>query len=714
MRYILLSVFLCMSCTETNSLLDSKPVVENIHGQNIKDLYRNAENLDDPEVKKWVDLQNLKSENALQDIQRISFLIEKQKEYDKKKSFSVTSLKVTPNDKHFYLKRFAKENVAKLYFRDSFDGNETLLYDPKSFAKEKDQEFLINYIQPNWDGSKIVASITEKGKEFSELIIIDVNTKKVLPEILTNSWASGVGGVSWLPDNSSFIYLFHPTTDKKSSSFLKNTKSVIYKVGDNKNSLKEIFSKDYSKNLSIDEADFPTVFLNDQGNKYLIGEKSGVGAYNDAYILTIDQLESKKWKLLFNKSDQVKDYIIKNDSIYYTSSKNAPNFEIRKTSIVNPNFDSAEIIVKEKKDTIITDFEITSEGLYYVTSKNGVKADLYEVKNGTEKIELPYVFGSIVLSRKGLNNPELYITTRGWLTPSRRYQYSIGSLMEKDLNPSIENDILKDIVVEETEVIANDGERIPLSLIYKKSMIKDGNNVAMMDGYGAYGISMVPFFSLRRLLWVMEGGVYAIAHVRGGGEKGDAWHKAGFKMTKPNTWKDFISCAEFLVDDKYTSPDHLAIWSGSAGGIMIGRAITEKPNLFKAAVVEFGVLNTLRSESRPNGANNVKEYGTIKDSLGFEALKEMDAYHHIRKGEKYPATLLTAGLNDPRVPAWFSVKFAAKMQAFNDSDNPNLLLIDSNTGHGKDNTKIKEFERYANILGFALWQTGHPDYQPKE
>jgi len=615
---------------------------------------------------------------------------------------------------HFYLKITSKDNVPKLYFKESFDSEENLLFDPNMFRSEKKIEYVINYIKPNWTGSKIIVSITEKGKEISELLIIDVKTKEISKEILTNSWVSEIGGITWLPDDSSFIYVYHPTIDPKSPKFLKNTKSVIYSLGDQKDNLLEIFSKDHNPGLNIKEEDFPSVLLTDPSNEYLVGQKKGVAAYNDAYFLPVDKIKSKNWKPLFKKSDQIKKFVIKKDSLYYISSKNTPNFEIRKTSLKNLDLKNSEILVKEKKDTIITDFEITSEGLYFVTSKNGIQADLFKLKSKKQiKIELPYVFGDIILSAKSLNHPELWIKTRGWITQSRRYEYKNNILQEKTLSPIYDDKKLQDIVIKEVEVTAHDGEKIPLSLIYNKSLVKDGKNYTMMDGYGAYGVSMIPFFSLRRLLWVKEGGIYAIAHVRGGGEKGDAWHKGGFKTTKSNTWKDFISCAEYLMNNNYTSKDKLAVWSGSAGGIMIGRAITDRPDLFKAAIVEFGSLNTLRSESRPNGANNVKEYGTIKDSLEFEGIKEMDAYHHIQQGVEYPATFLTAGLNDPRVPAWFSVKFAARMQASNASDNINLILIDDETGHGTDNTKLKEFERYANILSFAFWQTGHPDYQPK-
>ena len=711
-----MSLLFFIGCKNEN-LLISVPEKDQYFGEIIEDPYRNAEDLENSEVHKWVEEENKIAKKYLNSIKKRTPLIERQLEFDKKTLYTVTDIQVLENDNYFYLKRNAGENTAKLYFRKTFNEPEILLYDPNKFNKETypNINYVINYFKPNWNGTKVVVSLTEEGKEISNLIIIDVLTREVLPEVLTNSWVSAIGGITWLPDNSKFIYVYHPITDPKSPKFLKNTKSVLYKIGNTKNDLKEVFSKTNNEDLVIKEEDFPTISLQSSTSKYLIGQITGEGGYNDAYIIPIEEINSKNWKVLFKRTDQIKDFIIKKDTLYYITSKNAPNFEIRKTSLKNIDFLNSEVLVKEKKDSIITDFKMTSEGLFYVTSKNGIKADLYRYKQDkTEVINLPQVFGNITLTTKSINHPELWIKTRGWITQSNRFEYKFGRLTEKNLNPlNIEDYNLDDIVIQELEVEAHDGKKIPLSLIYKKSLTKDGRNYTMMDGYGAYGVSMIPFFSLRRLLWVKEGGIYAIAHVRGGGEKGDAWHKGGFKTTKPNTWKDFISCAEYLIDNKFTNSDKLAIWSGSAGGIMIGRAITERPNLFKAAIVEFGMLNTLRSESRPNGANSVKEYGTIKDSTEYKALKEMDAYHHLEKGKKYPSTLLTAGLNDPRVPAWFSVKFAARIKDSNNSNNPNLLLIDKESGHGEDDTKFKEFERYANILSFAFWQTGHPDYQPK-
>jgi prolyl oligopeptidase len=234
-----------------------------------------------------------------------------------------------------------------------------------------------------------------------------------------------------------------------------------------------------------------------------------------------------------------------------------------------------------------------------------------------------------------------------------------------------------------------------------------------MFGYGAYGISMTPYFSPISLLPVYEGGIYAVAHVRGGGELGDNWYRAGFKTTKPNTWKDLIACAEYLVNEKYTSPKKIAINSASAGGILIGRAMTERPDLFAAAIPEVGCMNAIRMEESPNGPVNIPEFGTVKDSVEFMALMEMDAYYHLKKGVKYPATLVTAGMNDPRVIAWDPAKFAARLQATNSSDKPILFLADYAAGHGIGDTKTKSFQSLADVFSFALWQTGHPKFQLK-
>ncbi len=234
-----------------------------------------------------------------------------------------------------------------------------------------------------------------------------------------------------------------------------------------------------------------------------------------------------------------------------------------------------------------------------------------------------------------------------------------------------------------------------------------------MVGYGAYGTSIRPSYSKKIISWALEGGIFAIAHVRGGGEKGDAWYKGGFKETKPNSWKDLIACTKYLISNKYTSPKNMAINGGSAGGITVGRAMTERPDLFAAVIIDVGTLNTIRAETAFNGENNAKEFGTVKDFNEFKWLLEMDSYHNTEKGISYPATLAITGMNDSRVPPWHSAKFIAKLRECNISKNPILLDVKFKSGHGSNDSKNEKYEGIANVLAFAFWQTGHPDYQPK-
>jgi prolyl oligopeptidase len=263
----------------------------------------------------------------------------------------------------------------------------------------------------------------------------------------------------------------------------------------------------------------------------------------------------------------------------------------------------------------------------------------------------------------------------------------------------------------ETEAPAADGTMVPLSIVYPKGLRRDGSHPTLLEGYGAYGFTLDPFFRPSMLAWLERGGVYAVAHVRGGGEYGEDWHRAGKGATKPNTWRDFIACAEYLVKQGYTSPAHLSGTGTSAGGILIGRAMTERPDLFRAAVPQVGVVNALRTEHEPGGPANIPEFGTTKDSAGFQALREMDALAHVKPGTRYPATLFTAGIFDSRVEPWQPAKMTAALQERSSSGYPVLLRVDFDAGHGMGLTKSQRSALLADIFGFLLWQLGDPEFQ---
>ncbi|PTT40190.1 prolyl oligopeptidase, partial [Chryseobacterium sp. HMWF028] len=418
------------------------------------------------------------------------------------------------------------------------------------------------------------------------------------------------------------------------------------------------------------------------------------------------------------KADKVYEKKPIGKEVYFMSGYNSPNFKLCKTNLDKPDFKNPEILVLEKKDEVIQSFEVTKDGIYYTTTKNGVDARFYLYRNGKDiPIKLPFVAGSLSIQTKGKDYSDVWIYCSGWTNETRRFKYDVktNGFQEENLVPLIDYPEFEGVFVEETSIKARDGEEVPLTLIYDKSIKKNGNTPVLIDAYGSYGTTYSPFFARSYLMWAKKGGIVAIAHVRGGGEKGERWHKAGYKETKPNTWRDLIDCTEYLIKEGYTSKDKVAIWGTSAGGITMGMAITEKPDLFKTAIIDVGATNTLRNEITPNGPGNVPEFGTVTKPDEFKALLEMDAFHHIKKGEKYPATLITSGINDSRVVSWMPAKFAAKLMANDASNNPILYKVDYEGGHGSSGVDFAHaYARVGEIFAFAAWQLGLPEYQPKE
>jgi prolyl oligopeptidase len=269
------------------------------------------------------------------------------------------------------------------------------------------------------------------------------------------------------------------------------------------------------------------------------------------------------------------------------------------------------------------------------------------------------------------------------------------------------------IDVEDVKVQSDDGTLVRLSIASPKGMKRDGSNPTLLHGYGAYGLlGSAPFFNLFEMAWHERGGVSAFCGVRGGGEYGEDWHLAGKGPAKPNAWRDFIACATYLIDKKYTSQARLAGQGASAGGILIGRAITERPDLFRAAIIEVGMLDMLCYETTSNGPGNVPEFGSTKTEDGFKALYAMSAYHHVTDRTPYPAILLTTGMNDPRVDSWQPGKMTARLQAATSSGKPVLLRVDYAGGHGTS-TPQQAQETLADEWSFLLWQFGSPDFQPR-
>lgn len=693
-----------------------KIVEETYCGKRIADPYRYMENLKDPLVQQWLRAQAEHARSVIENIPGRSSLIEKMQDFDSRKSSKVYNLVITDTDRYFYLKRTPSEETGKLYYRDGYTGNETLLFDPSGMANNSGK-YVISNISPTDDGSKVAVSAAADGSEDDIVLIMNVETRTLYPEKIDRC---RFASPSWLPDGSAFLYNRLQKSEKHAIDIQKNSKVYLHTVGSAPSADREIFSSTTNPEMNIRPEDIPFVHY-DKDSKHLYAFVQNVDRRLTVYYAPVSELARRKiaWKPLLKTEDNIHDFAVTEKDLYLYTPEKAPNFKVLKTSLLQPDINHAEIIIPEAPDAVLTSFRLTSNGIFYTLSKNGVKVEFYRKgfdRKKAKKIKLPFAAGTIHLSSKGFMFPDVWVVISGWSSDYKRYRYddTSHSFIYETLSSPAEYPEYEDLVVKEVMVKSHDGVQVPLSLVYKKGLKKNGGNPVLFYGYGAYGKSLKPFFSPSFLLWAHKGGILAVTHVRGGGELGDAWHKAGMKSTKPNTWKDLISSAEYVINKNYSSPAHIAINSASAGGILVGKAMTERPDLFAAVIPQVGTMNPLRGEETPNGPVNAPEFGTVKDSLECLALIEMDPYLSIREGNDYPAALVTAGINDPRVIAWQPAKFAARLQAASASTKPVLFYTDFESGHGIGDTKTKQFKTLADVLSFAFWQTGHKEFQSKE
>jgi prolyl oligopeptidase len=422
-----------------------------------------------------------------------------------------------------------------------------------------------------------------------------------------------------------------------------------------------------------------------------------------------------RWTRVATPADKVTDYAVKGDAIYLMTHAKSPRFAIVRTSLAKPDIASAEVVVAPSEEVL---FAVSSarDALYF-ESRNGpvkkVKRVAYGAGVRPTEVALP-LEGSATIMYASPDSEGAIVSLAAWTRAREIYLVDVaGKVVNTKLQPLGPFDAPQGYVTREVRVRSHDGKEVPLSIIHRKDVKLDGSNPTLLYGYGAYGITEEPGFNPTRLAWLEKGGVYAVANVRGSGVFGEDWYKGGYKASKPNTWKDFIACAEYLIAQKYTSSAKLGILGGSAGGILVGRAMTERPDLFGAVIPAVGVLDAIRAETTANGVPNIPEFGTVKKEDEFRALLAMSSYHHVKEGTRYPAVLLPHGVNDPRVDVWHSSKMAARLMAASTSGKPVLLDLDYEGGHGIGDTKAQRQRQVTDIYAFILWQAGHPEFQPR-
>lgn len=678
-------------------------------GKSYPDPYRWLENLKAPEVKAWFKAQGALTDDVLAKIPGRDALVKQLLALDKLKPAAYGEFNFE-GGRLFYKKTLGGENVGKIYYREGWDGKEKLLFDPGTY--KKGVVTTVQSFDPSWDGKLVVLGLSSGGAEWSELRVLQVADGKLLPEKIYPSY--GPGG--WLPDGKTFFYDAGKETDIKSDDIELNRKTRLHTVGTNVAKDPDFLSNESYPDLGIEPKEMPGAFIDEAYPSYIWGFISTVQNEMRAFYAPATELGKKKidWKVLCKPSDNlVRGITFAGDYVYAVTHTDSPRYKLVRTGIKDPDWAHAETVIPEQADTIQS-LEKTNHYLFVVYS-NGVQGRVvkYELATGkTSEVKLPMT-GTVGLECPDWKSDRCLVDITSWTSPRTIFDYDPvkESFAKSEFNTAIQYPGFEDLVSEEVEAQAPDGTMVPLSIIHKKDIPLDGSNCCIMEGYGAYGYSIEPAFSILSCSLAARGVVVAKAHVRGGGELGEAWYKAGWKTTKPNTWKDFIACAEYLVKHGYTSPKKLAGTGTSAGGILISRAITERPDLFAAAVCNVGCANALRMEFSANGPTNTPEFGTVKDEAECAALDEMDGVSHVKKDVAYPAVMGVCGWNDPRVACWQPGKFVAALQAASTSGKPVLLKVNFDDGHFTEE-KTVTFKNFAGQDAFLLWQTGHPDFQP--
>jgi len=681
-------------------------VTDTYFGIKIVDPYRWMEDAKSPETAAWMRGQ---ADYTRAYLDRLPMRAQLLKRFEE---LSETGVRVSGVQRagnfYFYYRVAPGENDRRLYVREGFKGAERLLVDPEKLSSPG-KRYSIDSYNPSFDGKYVSYTVSIGGSENGEMRVIETATGRDLGERIDRC---RFGAGAWLPDNRSFLYnrLQKLAEGAPPTELYQKSRVYLHILGSNPDNDRAIFGYEVNPNIKMEPAPLPFVGV-PLGSKYAFAlVNSGVSPNSEYYFAPLDKLRETPipWRRVAALEDEVAGFDLHGDDVYFTTYKNTPRFKVIRVNLAQPDLARAGTVFPAS-EAVVTNIGAAKDALYVQTLDGGMgKLWRVDYKSGAPRpIKLPYD-GAGFIGWTDSQTDGLLFGLISWTKSETFFAFDPRTQTATDttLVPPIPID-MSSIETASVKVKSHDGVMVPLVILYQRGLKRDGTNPTLLDGYGAYGITNTePFFATGFLPWLERGGVIAMAGVRGGGEYGEEWHLAGKEKTKPNTWKDFIACAEYLINEKYTSAAHLSGMGGSAGGILIGNSITERPDLFGAAVDAVGDNNALRFETTSNGVPNIPEFGSVKTEEGFQALLAMDAYHKVKNGVKYPAVLLTTGINDPRVEPWMSAKMAARLQAASASGKPILLRVDYDAGHGFGSTKKQRNEQNADIHAFLFQQLG--------
>ncbi len=649
-----------------------RPITDTYWGVEVVDDYQYLEQVQEAEVVEWADAQNAYTRHWLDGQPQRQAILDRIVELTHNVTAQYFGLRAAGNRLFAIKRQPPKEQPFLVVFPpgDSLTG-ERVLVDPNDI----DHRGLtsIDFFVPSLDGSLVAVSLSEGGTESGTLHIFDTATGRKHPDMIqrVNGGTAG-GSVAWTPGSQGLFYTRYPAPGERPDKDLAFYQQIWYHaLGTPTDKDSYVLGKSFPR---IAEIELET----SEDGRYVLAEVSNGDGGEYAYWL---KGPDRDWAQVADFSDQVTHAAIgADDALYLLSRAAAPHKKILRLPLNNPRLRRATVIVPET-EAVIRSYLPTATSLYVVEMLGGpMRLRVYDLSDGSSSVvdtNDPSTISGLV----SLEGDEILLKRQSYLTPPAVYRYRPGAdgLQPTPLAFTSPADY-SDCEVRRVHATARDGTRIPITIVLRTDTPLDGSAPLLLYGYGSYGFTMSPYFSAHRRVWIEQGGIYAVANIRGGGAYGDRWHRSANLQNKKVTMDDFAACARFLGRE-YSSPQRVAIQGGSAGGLMVFGVMTHHPQVCAAVLAHVGISDALRTELSPNGEFNITEFGTVRDETQFHGMLGYSPYHAVKQGTTYPAVLATTGMNDPRVEPWQSFKMVAALQA-SGTPNPVLLAVSHNTGHG--------------------------------
>ena len=689
------SVILSQSVNAQNKTMNypqtvKKEVVDTYFNNKIADPYRWLEDDRSAETAAWVTTQN---NVTFAYLDQIPYRDQLKKQLTEKWNYEKIGAPFVEGDFTYYYKNDGLQNQSVLYRKDK-SGKEEIFLDPNTFSKDGTTSLAdVSFTE---DGSLVAYAISEGGSDWRKIIVLNAKDKSVIGETLIDVKFSGI---SWYKNEGFYYSSYDKPTGSELSAKTDEHKLYYHKLGTSQKTDKLVFGEKFKRRY------VGGYVTNDQ--KYLVITAANATSGNELYIQDLTKENSQIQTVVTGFDNDYSIIDSKDGKLYIETNLNAPN---KKLMVV----EAIKIINKEAWEDLILEsdnvLDLSKAGGYffahYMKDAVSVVEQFDYAGKFIRKIELPGLGTASGFSGKK-SDKELYYSFTNYITPGTIYKMNIAAGTSQvyqqpkvKFNPS-------DYESKQVFYTSKDGTKVPMMITYKKGTQLNGNNPTMLYAYGGFNVSLTPSFSVANAVWLENGGVYAVANLRGGGEYGKKWHDAGTKLQKQNVFDDFIAAAEYLIKEKYTSSEKLAIRGGSNGGLLVGATMTQRPDLMKVALPAVGVLDMLRYHTFTAGAGWAYDYGTAEDSSEmFHYLKGYSPVHNVKAGVSYPATMVTTGDHDDRVVPAHSFKFAAELQDKNAGNNPMLIRIDVNAGHGAGKSVQQTINENADIQAFTLWNMG--------